>query len=66
VCACVRACVRVCVCVCVFRPHVFVREHISETTRPIFTIILFVLHVPVAVARSSVGVAISYVLPVCE
>jgi len=40
---------------------VFVREHISGTTRPIFTNFSFML--PMAVARSSSGgVAISYVL----
>jgi len=48
----------VCVCVCLS-----VRDHISGTTRPIFTKFLCML--PMAVARSSCdGVVIRYVLPV--
>ena len=51
----VFVCLSVCVCE-------FVREHISDTTRPIFTNFLCLLLV--AVARSSTaGVAIRYVLP---
>jgi len=49
-------------CVCA-RACLSVREHISGTTRSIFTIFLCML--PTAVARSSSGgVAICYVLPV--
>ena len=51
--------VYVCLSLCVW---VSVREHISETTCPIFTILCML---PMAVARSSSGgVAIRYVLPV--
>ena len=54
----VFVCVCVCVCVCLS-----VRDHISGTTRPIFTKFLCML--PMAVARSSCdGVVIRYVLPV--
>ena len=50
--------VSVCVCVCLF-----VLDHISGTTRPIFTKFLCML--PMAVARSSSsGVVIRYVFPV--
>ena len=51
-----RVCLSVCVCLSV-------REHISGTTRPIFTKFLCML--PMSVARSySGGVATRYVLPV--
>ena len=55
---CLFVCLSVCLCVCLS-----VRDHISGTTRPIFTNFLCML--PMAVARSSYdGVAIRYVLPV--
>ena len=56
---------RVCLCVCLYEFVCFsVREHISETARPIF-ISFFSRMQPMAVARSSCdGVAIRYVLPV--
>ena len=50
--------VSVCLCVCLY-----VRDHISGTTRPIFTNFLRIF--PMAVARSSSGgIVMRYVLPV--